>query len=116
MMKNHVKAVTTMDEVDIVALCDVVRERAEAVAEIFPDAFITTDYRELTDKVDAVLVALPHDLHYECGMYFAKKKSTCLWKSPFAIPRRSASPLLKPVKKRVLPLCALTPFASGRAL
>ena len=78
MMKNHVKAVTTMDEVDIVALCDVVHERAEAVAEIFPDAFITTDYRELTDKVDAVLVALPHDLHYECGMYFAKKKKHVL--------------------------------------
>ena len=82
MMKNHVKAVTDMEEVDIVALCDVVRERADAVAEIFPDAFITTDFRELVDKVDAVLIALPHDLHYECGMYFAKKKKHVLMEKP----------------------------------
>ncbi len=82
MMKSHVQAVTSMDEVEIVALCDIVRERAENVATLFPGSFVTTDYREMTDKVEAVLIALPHDLHYECGMYFAKKKKHVLMEKP----------------------------------
>ena len=82
MMKSHVQAVTLMDQVEIVALCDVVRERAEDVATIFPGAFVTTDYREMADKVEAVLIALPHDLHYECGMFFAKKKKHVLMEKP----------------------------------
>ena len=82
MMKTHVKAVTTMEEVEIVALCDIIRASAEDVAEIFPDAFICTDYHDMVDKVDAVLIALPHDLHYECGMFFAKKGKHVLMEKP----------------------------------
>jgi len=32
--------------------------------------------------VDAVLVALPHDLHYECGMFFARQKKHILMEKP----------------------------------
>ena len=107
MMKAHVQAVTSMDEVDIVALCDIVRSRAEDVATIFPDAFITTDYREMVDKVDAVLVALPHDLHYECGMFFAKKKKHVLMEKPLCNTEEECLSLIETCEKEdVTLMCA----------
>ena len=32
--------------------------------------------------VDAVLLALPHDLHYECGMFFARNGKHILMEKP----------------------------------
>ena len=83
MMKVHAKAVHACTEaLEITAVCDVVRENAEVVAEVLGDPFVCTDYRELVDMVDAVLIALPHDLHFECGLYFAGHKKHILMEKP----------------------------------
>ena len=52
------------------------------MAEALGGAFVTTDWRELADKVDAVLVALPHHLHFECGMFFARHGKHVLMEKP----------------------------------
>ena len=79
MMGIHAKAVNDCTtEMEITAVCDVIRQNAQAVAQVLRDPFICTDYRDLTDHVDAVLIALPHDLHYECGMFFAHNKKHIL--------------------------------------
>ena len=54
---------TLSNRVALTAAVDVVPERAEAVAQQFPGACVATDYREILDSVDAVLLALPHHLH-----------------------------------------------------
>ncbi len=83
MMKTHAKAVDQCTEqLQITAVCDIIRERAEVVAEVLDSPFITTDYKEMVDHVDAVLVALPHDLHYECGLFFARHKKHVLMEKP----------------------------------
>ena len=71
MMRQHLSGVDQVREVEFTAVCDAVRENAEKMSEALGGAFVTTDWREMADKVDAVLVALPHDLHYECGLFFA---------------------------------------------
>ena len=58
---------TLSDRVALAAAVDVVPERAEAVAQQFPGACVATDYREILDSVDAVLLALPHHLHASVG-------------------------------------------------
>lgn len=82
MMKSHVIGVNYLDNVEITAVCDVVRELAEDVASGFDHPYITTDWKDMVDHVDAVLVALPHDLHYECGMFFARNKKHVLMEKP----------------------------------
>ena len=83
MMGIHAKAVNECTtEMEITAVCDIIRANAEAVAQVLHDPFICTDYRELVDHVDAVLIALPHDLHYECGMFFAHHKKHILMEKP----------------------------------
>ena len=58
---------TLSDRVALAAAVDVVPERAAAVAQQFPGACVATDYREILDSVDAVLLALPHHLHSSVG-------------------------------------------------
>lgn len=82
MMRQHLKGVSDVENITITAIADVALERAQAVAEDYPAAYVTTNYRTMVDHVDGVLVALPHDLHYECGMFFARHKKHVLMEKP----------------------------------
>ena len=55
---------TLQDRLTLAAAVDVLPERAEAVAEQFPGVRVATDYRDVMGDVDAVLLSLPHHLHY----------------------------------------------------
>lgn len=52
----------------VTAVCDIEQERADRAAQSMGAASAVTDYRELLDDVDAVLIALPHHLHYVVGL------------------------------------------------
>ena len=82
MMNVHAAAVNEVKDVEVVAVCDIVPENAQKVAAVLNDPYITTDYTTMVDKIDAVMIALPHDLHYECGMFFARKKKHILMEKP----------------------------------
>src|SRR5690349_12686060 len=70
------------DRMEVAATCDIVRERAEKAAELYGAPVAVEDYRDLTDLVDAVLVVLPHDLHFEAGMYFLRAGKHVLMEKP----------------------------------
>ena len=107
MMKSHISGVDKLTNAEVVAVCDIIRERAEEVATVLDNPFICTDWRELTDKVDAVLVALPHDLHYECGLYFARNKKHVLMEKPLCNTREECEDLIRICKEEgVVLMCA----------
>ena len=108
MMGIHAKAVNECTtEMEITAVCDIIRANAEAVAQVLRDPFICTDYRELTDHVDAVLIALPHDLHYECGMFFAHHKKHILMEKPLCNSEEECLHLIEACEKAdVTLMCA----------
>ncbi|NLU43134.1 MAG: Gfo/Idh/MocA family oxidoreductase, partial [Firmicutes bacterium] len=64
---KHMPALAKIPEVEMVAFCDLVKERAEKGAQKFgtPDAFVCTDYRELVerDDIDIVHVCATNDAH-----------------------------------------------------
>lgn len=83
MMENHVRGINQLDCVEITAVCDIQKDRAESVAASLgnnPKIFL--DYEEMADAVDGVLIALPHHLHYECGMFFAHNGKHILMEKP----------------------------------
>ena len=82
MMKNHAKGISTLDCVEITAVCDIDRTLAEDVASVLNSPYVTTDYKTMTDYVDAVLVVLPHHLHFPCGMYFARAGKHIMMEKP----------------------------------
>ena len=48
----HTPAYQAMDNVEIVAVCDIIPERAEAAAKNFPGATVYTDYNDLIARED----------------------------------------------------------------
>ncbi len=82
MMKNHAKGISTLDCVEITAVCDIDIALAEDVASVLNSPYVTTDYKTMTDYVDAVLVVLPHHLHFPCGMYFARAGKHIMMEKP----------------------------------
>jgi predicted dehydrogenase len=65
MANTHIRRFEHLaSRLSLVAAVDIVPERAQAVAALSPGARAVTDYREILDDVDAVLVVLPHHLHH----------------------------------------------------
>ena len=110
MMSQHLRGVPLLTEVEIVAVCDIVRERAEKVAESLGNSpKIYTDYCEMVDDVDGVLVALPHDLHFPCGMFFAEHNKHILMEKPLCNTEMECLKLIEACEERNLTLMCAYP-------
>lgn len=88
MAASHVRSLEPLsDRFRFTAFADIVKERAEAAAAAAPGAVAVTDYHELLKLVDAVVVALPHDLHYPVGVDCLKAGKHVLMEKPLALTR-----------------------------
>lgn len=83
--KAHKKAILNNADCTISAICDVVCENALKLAE-GTDAKIYTDYKEMqeNEKLDGVILNLPHFLHKEITVYFLEKGIPTLIEKPMA--------------------------------
>ena len=95
MMLGHAKALQSMEGVEVTAFCDILPEQTEYFASIVnPGAYKTEDWTTMVDYVDAIVCALPHELHYECGIFFARAHTPFLKLSEAARPRSGQSRFL----------------------
>ena len=107
MMRQHIMGVSHVENVQVTAFADIILDNAKTLAADYPGAYITTDYKTMTDHVDAVLVALPHDLHYECGMFFARRKKHVLMEKPLCNSEEECLRLIEACKEEgVVLMCA----------
>ncbi|MDG0810394.1 Gfo/Idh/MocA family protein [Cohnella rhizosphaerae] len=70
------------ERIEITATCDIVVELAEEAAKLLGAKAAYADYRDMLDDVDAVLVVLPHDLHFEVGMTCLRAGKHVLMEKP----------------------------------
>jgi predicted dehydrogenase len=83
MCGQHLSAfVALKDKMKISVTCDLSSERAERTKEILNADEFSTDYTKILDKVDAVLIALPHKLHYPVGKFFVENGKHVLMEKP----------------------------------
>lgn len=97
------------DKVKVSAVCDLDKDRAEKAAEILGAQRAFSDYREMVDYVDAVLIALPHRLHYSVGMFFAEHKKHILMEKPLCIKESEALSLIAKTKEMNVKLMTAYP-------
>ena len=121
MMAAHVKGVKFIDNVDIVAVCDILPDNArETAEEIGRDVGLTpkvyTNYRDMVDDIDAIMIALPHDLHYECGMFFAQNNKHILMEKPLCNTEEECINLIEECEKRHLKLMCAYPWRYNPAM
>jgi UDP-N-acetyl-2-amino-2-deoxyglucuronate dehydrogenase len=93
----HARAVEAAPDVRLVAVCDIVEEKARAAAKAHSVPFCTTDYRELLarDDVDAVSVCLPHHLHCEATVAAARAGKHVLCEKPVAVDAAQADEMIE---------------------
>lgn len=86
MAKSHVSRFSMIfDQVEITGVCDIIKERAQAVADLLPNnPLVTEDWKELFGKVDGVLLVLPHHLHCQATLDFLNQGVHVLVEKPMA--------------------------------
>ena len=79
--RYHAEKYATLEGVELVAVCDLNRDRARQVAAIH-GAASRVDYRELLGQVDAVTIAADTSAHFELARYFLENGVHVLVEKP----------------------------------
>ena len=94
-----------LDRVEVAAVVDIQRERAQAVADLLAnDPLVETDYRQVLDRVEAVLVVLPHHLHHPFTMACLQAGKHVLVEKPMANTEAQCIEMIEAAQKRNLVL------------
>jgi predicted dehydrogenase len=81
--RHHARILSGLDGARLVAVVDVIPERAAQVAESAGTRALS-DSRELLDRVDAVTIAAPTELHREIALPFLERGIAVLVEKPMA--------------------------------
>jgi len=91
----------------VTAVCDIDEARAVEFSEMLGGAAVFTDYTDMADSVDAVICVLPHDLHFECGMFFASRGVHILMEKPLCNTENECVRLINTAERNgVVLMCA----------
>jgi predicted dehydrogenase len=85
---KHLYAMTQRDDVEVVAFCDLIPERAQASAKRFgtPDALVCQDYREVVTRedIDVIFVCTPNSSHAEISIAALSNGKHVMCEKPMA--------------------------------
>ena len=112
MMSTHLQGVKYVEDAQIVAVCDIIESRAREVSdslENHPRVFTNFRDMEMVNMVDAIMIALPHDLHFECGMYYALNGKHVLMEKPLCNSEEECLRLIEACEERNLKLMCAYP-------
>ncbi|MFB1050281.1 Gfo/Idh/MocA family protein [Paraliobacillus sp. JSM ZJ581] len=92
---RHLPEYNQNNQVEIVALCDIVEERAKAMQEIYGGA-VYTDYNEMLEKesLDVVSVCLPNVLHAPVSIAALNYSNHVLCEKPMATTKEEAQAMI----------------------
>jgi predicted dehydrogenase len=83
MGRHHARVYAGLDATELVGVCDIDRARAEAVAAEY-GTVAYSDYRSLLDRVDAVTVAVPTEMHTTIGLDFLRNGVSVMMEKPIS--------------------------------
>ncbi len=100
MSGTHVKRFGALqDRLEVAATVDVIEERARRAADLLGGAKVATDYRDILDDVDAVLLVLPHHLHHDVGMACLQAGKHVLLEKPMANSEQECLDLIRTARE-----------------
>ncbi len=102
--RHHARILSTLEGVDLVAVVDTNTERASAISAS-TGAPALTDYREVLDKIDAVSIAVPTELHRDIAIPFLERGVAALVEKPIARSLAEADELVAAAQESGAVLC-----------
>ncbi|MGM0836148.1 MAG: Gfo/Idh/MocA family protein [Bacillota bacterium] len=97
---RHLPEYHANQNVELVALCDIVQERAEHASEQYGGK-VYTDYKEMIDReeLDIVSVCTPNYLHAPVSIYASKADVNVLCEKPMATSKEEADEMIAAAKE-----------------
>ena len=97
----HMPAYAEMDNVEIVAICDIKVEKAQAVADKYGIPNVFADYNDVInmDGIDAIDICTPNNLHSIVAIYALEHGLNVLTEKPDAINASEAVKMMEAAKK-----------------
>jgi predicted dehydrogenase len=99
----HAKLYREIETCDLAAICDIDKNRLNEVSGAL-NVLGVTDYSQLFDKVDAVSIAAPTNLHYKIASDFLRHNIAALVEKPFTTNLKEADSLIKIAKSNKITL------------
>lgn len=97
----HLGSIALLEEAELVACCDIKKDRAESAAEKY-GARAYTSYEEMLscEQLDAVHICLPHYLHSKVACYAFEKGVNVLTEKPMDVDLESAENAVAMAKEK----------------
>lgn len=97
----HAQAILNDERAELIAVCDIIEEKAKAFAEKYSVESVYTDYNEMLKRVDidAVSICVPSGLHGQCVIACAKEGKNVLCEKPFDIHTDVMTNMIRAVKE-----------------
>jgi len=82
--RNHARVFNEIKDVEIIAICDIIKERAIEIAKNYNIQYVFTDYKEVLNnkEVDAVSICTPSITHGEVALEAIKKQKDLFIEKP----------------------------------
>ncbi len=81
---GHLPACQLVNDIQVTALADLAVERAQSFAHKYQVQHVASDYQDITQNVDAVIIATPPHLHLEQTSFFMERGIHVLCEKPLA--------------------------------
>lgn len=102
---NHAQSFESLKDImELSCVCDIDKEAAEAMGKRVGTDKVFTDYRDMLPYVDAVLAVLPHEIHFEVGMFFIENKKHVLMEKPLCINEKECFDMVHAAEKHKVKL------------
>lgn len=101
--KFHAEKYAQLPQCELVAVCDIDRQRGEEIANQYKITF-TNDYHDLIGQVDAISIAAPTLLHYKLAKLFLENDIHVLVEKPITTTVAEAEELIKLAEEKKLVL------------
>lgn len=99
--QRHYEAVASASDAKVSAIADIDEDRLKKTRENWGVEHTFKDYRDMldTELIDAVVIALPHDLHREAAVLSAEAGLHILCEKPITISVRDADAMIDSAKR-----------------
>jgi len=94
MGKNHLRVIDSIPEWTLTCAADINADNLRAACEPYPHIQAFTDYRQMADRVDAVMVSTPTQSHHQIGKFFLDQGKHLMVEKPFALDLEQADELI----------------------
>lgn len=104
--RTHLPQYKDLKNVEVVAICDIIKKKADRLADMFNISAVYTDYKKMIREsdIDAVSICTPNYLHAAMTIFTAKYKKHVLVEKPMGISVKEMKAMIAACEKNKVTL------------